>query len=163
MLFNNFFALFLTICARNLNKPEHAASYAILDNDHIVYTTWTDYSVNIVDSRSNQLIYSFKSPDDSPLLSLLIHNKVVLAGNADGSLYAFRLDEHLKCVDIQAVAIGSTPVRLARSNDGFIFALCDVPSIVTLDNTRLRYSSININVSVSSLTFYYTANEKIST
>ncbi|TIC73686.1 hypothetical protein E3Q00_02683 [Wallemia mellicola] len=140
---------------RALHKPEHAASYAILDDNHIVYTTWTDYSVNIVDSRSNELIYSCKSRDDTPLLSLLVENKVVLAGSADGSLYAFRFDEHLKSMDIQTVAIGSTPVCLTRSNDGLIFALCDVPSIVTLDNTRLRYSSININY-INGLTSYNT-------
>ncbi|TIB77366.1 hypothetical protein E3Q22_03094 [Wallemia mellicola] len=140
---------------RNLHKPEYAATYAILDDNHIVYTTWTDYSVNIVDSRSNELIYSCKSRDDTPLLSLLVENKVVLAGSADGSLYAFRFDEHLKSVDIQTVAIGSTPVCLTRSNDGLIFALCDVPSIVTLDNTRLRYSSININY-INGLTSYKT-------
>lgn len=141
-------SLMFDILCRNLHKPEYAATYAILDDNHIVYTTWTDYSVNIVDSRSNELIYSCKSRDDTPLLSLLVENKVVLAGSADGSLYAFRFDEHLKSVDIQTVAIGSTPVCLTRSNDGLIFALCDVPSIVTLDNTRLRYSSININVSI---------------
>ena len=148
MLLNGFLILCLTNYARNLYKPENAASYAILDDNHIVHTTWTDYSVNIVDSRSNELVYSCKSPDDKPLISLLIENKVVLAGSADGSLYAFRFDENLKSVDIQTVAIGSTPVCLTRSNDGLIFALCDVPSIVTLNNTRLRYSSININVSI---------------
>lgn len=134
--------------------------YALLDADHMVYTTCTDYSVNVVDVRNDELVYTHVSPDGSPIYSLLAHDSVLLGGTAHGNLFAFTLDKHYQCIELHTVAVGSMPVSLQRAGSGVIFALCDIPSIVSVRDGRLRISGVNAR-HITAVTSYSSGSEDV--
>ena len=127
------------------------------------FTTDSGTKINISDKNNLDFKFSCNLPIEiSPIKSMIFEKQderyILLAGSVNGGIISYLFEVNTDTPTIQTAIVGSTPVKFNKVNNGLIFALCDVPSIITIEDGRLRISSMNIR-NVNYITSYKDIDE----